>query len=198
MALFDRNRWHHHSEIATDYNPEITRLILTSSEPDFLSYKEYKYFYYFDKNIIEWGVYGGIKADSSTTKNYINVLNNVFAGKIKRIEKKFNLTLNDILLRSEVDSIFKQNVLSEYSLTSYEASYDYEGINILIDTSELRLKKINFEDAKLQGFQMFNFPINQQPDKYFFRRNFNDRSFIEDENVTQMEFIINTYSDKNL
>ena len=83
------------NDLFSDFKPEQTRIVLSNIEQGmFLEYYNYFYIYYFDNDLIEWNVYGGIEADSITMKNYIDFNNNYtkgLIGKMGNLEKIIKL-----------------------------------------------------------------------------------------------------------
>ncbi|WBL22706.1 hypothetical protein [Zunongwangia sp. HRR-M8] len=186
------------NDIFSGYKPDQTRFILTAVEDGFfISYNEYRYYYYFDRDLPEWGIYGGIKADSTTTDQYIKFINNVRLAKKLRVEEKFKGSFREIINRALNDSILLEKVNSVYA-SRYETRYQMSGLSIKIDTSEINLDKIEFEDSKLSGYGHYNFPVENAKNNFFTIQAVNDEYLLDDENVTQLEFIIENYSNEYL
>jgi len=165
------------------YDTEQTRIILTNLKMGkYLESYKYYYIYYFENNLPEWGIYGGIKADSITADKYVKFINNYNRDRIQKIENSQNLSWSEIIEKCENDSEFENNIRN--ALTSnINFNTGYETLTIRIDSSRLILNKIKFSDTKLNGFVNFNFPI-KAPEHSINTINFGNYEIIEnDDNV---------------
>lgn len=165
------------------YDTEQTRIILTNIKMGkYLEGYKYYYIYYFENNLPEWGVYGGIKADTTTANKYVNFINKYNKDRIRKIENSLNLSWSEIIEKCANDSEFEDRIST--SLTgNINISADYKTLRIRIDSSELKLDKIKFSDTKLNGFVNFNFPI-KKPEHSINTISFGNYEIIEnDENI---------------
>ena len=165
------------------YDTEQTRIILTNIKMGkYLEGYKYYYIYYFENKLPEWGVYGGIKADTTTANKYVSFINKYNRDRIVRIENSLNLSWSEIIDKCSNDPKFEESV--QNLLTgNINISADYETLRIKIDSSELELDKIKFSDTKLNGYVSFNFPI-KNPEHSINTISFGNYEIIEnDENV---------------
>lgn len=99
------------------YKPRQTKIILKAYKiGDFFETYNYTSTYYFNNDSGDWGIYGGIKDDSTFVKNYLNFLKNLKYEPIKNSNKiKYTFTGNisdDKFLIKNSDNILKFEKLS--------------------------------------------------------------------------------------
>lgn len=156
------------NNLYNDYSPIQTKIVLTSYKlGHFLESYKYTYVYYFEDNIMEWGVYGGIKMDSTSAENYVNFINSHNRSRRKKIEKKFNLMWKEIVNKAEYDNDFKNELIQSYGVSLKPELYK-NSIKIYLDTVSLKLNKISFEDVELTGWMGLQFPIRFKTEEHQF------------------------------
>ena len=180
------------NDLFSDFKPEQTRIVLSNIEQGmFLEYYNYFYIYYFDNDLIEWNVYGGIEADSITMKNYIDFNNNYtkgLIGKLENLEKKLDLTWKEIIEQSEKNVKIENEIKGIYN-SSFSSELYYNKLIISLDTNKLKLKKIDFTDTKLNGYMNFNFPITELKQRVNLTNLINGEIFEYDENVDYLKLL---------
>ncbi|GLB54175.1 hypothetical protein NBRC110019_32160 [Neptunitalea chrysea] len=180
------------NDVFSDFEPRQTRIVLSNIKRGFfLEYYNYFYIYYFDNKLPDWNIYGGVKADSITMKNYINFNYNFNKGllaKINLIEKEFGLTWNEIVEKAETNKEFEEKVQKLYN-TYFETTFYGNRLEIKIDSSKLVLNRINFSDTKLNGCMGINFPVSNLEQRVNLTNHLNGEIIEYDENVDYLKLL---------
>jgi hypothetical protein len=189
------------NDMVSDFKPEQTRIVLSSIEQGiFLEYYNYFYIYYFDNDLFEWNVYGGIEADSITMKNYIEFNNNYtrgLLGKMENLEKKLNLTWEEIIEESDKNKNIENQVKGIYN-SSFSSTLYYDKLIISLDTNKLKLNRIDFTDTKLNGYMNFNFPITELQQRVNLTNLINGEVLEYDENVDYLKLLREETTNKGI
>lgn len=189
------------NNLFSDFKPRQTRIVLSNIKRGFfLEYYNYFYIYYFDNELPEWGIYSGIQADSITMRDYLTFNNNynkVLIDKVKNIENKLKLPFNKILEKSENDSSIEKEVMSIYS-SRISSTILYDKLVIELDTTKLELKKIDFTEAKLNGYMHLNFPISDLELKVNLVNLLNGQLFEYDDNVNYLKLLREEITNKGI
>lgn len=118
------------NDVFLDYKPKQTKVVLkTDKNGKFLEYYNYSYTYYFCKDAINWGIYGGIENDSSTIYKYINFINEV-----------------------------KNAQPVESRIIPIESSLSSNQLKIIANKAELIFNRVDFNDVKVRANMQLNFP----------------------------------------
>ena len=166
------------------YHPKQIKFVLFSYKKGrFLNYYIYHYVYYFEIDRPFWGIYGGIKTDSSTVHQYEDFLIKYQKEKIPLIELKFKARINQIVKKANTDSVFRKKLIDAMSEHFYFIS-TINDITIKLDSAHIDFKKIDFKDSHLYGTVQINFPTTE----IVFQLNniFSDQLMDLDENIQQL------------
>ncbi|WP_123855447.1 hypothetical protein [Chryseobacterium shandongense] len=162
------------NDIFKSYKPIQTKIVLTTiKEGNFFEYYNYSYTYFFDRNLSELGVYGGIIGDSLTPEKYFNFVKKVIG------KKGFPTT---------------DKKTKYYDL---KASLSKDNYNIFIENEKLSFKLIRFEDVEKKA----NFQLNFPPQSVIYRShyfNLTDGNFQVDDNLYYLKFARDSISSNNL
>lgn len=166
------------NDIFNSYKPVQTKIVLTTiKEGNFFEYYNYSYTYFFDKNLPELGIYGGVKGDSLTTRKYFNFVTNV-------INKKGFLTTD-------------KNAKYKTKYYDLKASFSKDYYSILLQNEKLSFKLIKFEDVEKRG----NFQLNFPPQSVIYRSNYfnlTEENFQIDDNLYYLKLARDNISNNNL
>ncbi|MCD8418771.1 hypothetical protein J2Q11_13665 [Tenacibaculum finnmarkense genomovar finnmarkense] len=189
------------NDLFSDFKPRQTRLVLSNiKRGKFLEYYNYFYIYYFDNERPEWSIYAGIEADSITMKNYINFnydYNKGLLNKAKIIEEKLKLPWDEIVEQSENNIKYKKEIMTVYN-SSINSTLYYNKLVIAIDTSKLELKRINFSEAKLNGWMSFNLPISDLEQRVNLTNYLNGELIEYDKNVDYLKLLREETTNKGI
>ncbi|OPC66327.1 hypothetical protein DSC47_10270 [Elizabethkingia miricola] len=165
------------NDIFNSYKPVQTKIVLTTiKEGNFFEYYNYNYTYFFDRNLPELGVYGGIAGDSLTARQYLDF--------VKKIVDKKDFAVTN----KKIDKAKYYNLKASFSKDYY---------NVLLLNEKLSFKFIKFEDVKKKGDLQLNFP----PQSVIYRSNyfnFSEENLQIDDNVYYLKFARDNISNNNL
>lgn len=181
------------------YHPQQTRIVLSYTEKgSFVEYYNYFYFYYFDNSIPHWGINGGVKGDSTTANDYINLVSKLHSDRVSSVEQRTGMEWSEIVKKSAEDTVFSKQIDSYFMGVSLDGAIYPNTFELKLDSSKIIFHKIKFEDSPKYGFLQINFPIQDLQ----FRANISNLwtgKLIEyDENVDYLMFIRNLVTDKSL
>jgi hypothetical protein len=159
-------------------------------------YTDY-YQYYIDNNLLQWGIYAGIKSDSTTMKSYLNFSNNYLPKKVKRIEKEFNMNWTEIVDKCKKDKVFENSILKHFIMAINSKIYNNR-IEIVSESNSLILEKISVKDIKAQSYLGYNFPITDLNYKANIINFLNNNVFEIDEDLDYLLLLRQETTDKNL
>ena len=129
-----------------NYSPAQTRIFVTSVEHGkLLEYYNYFYIYYHDSELPNWGINGGVKADSTVIQKYIKFGNGI--NKSKSAQRNVNL-----------ESV------------AYEMTISQSKLSLQCFNNVMTFEKVPFSKAKLHGWAGVNFP----PKTFMYQTHFVD------------------------
>lgn len=185
------------NDLFTGYEPNQTRIFLYhSSQGKFLEIYSNYYQYYFDNNLQHWGIYAGIKSDSTTMTNYIDFANNYLPKKIERLEKEFNLNWREIVNRCEHDQDFENTILQNFNMKINSTVY-HNKIKIVSESNSLILEKISVKDKERQSYVGYNFPITDLSYRVNIINFLNNNVFEIDEDLDYLLLLRQETTDKH-
>lgn len=171
------------------YEPKQIRIVLSNVEAGkFLEFYNYMYFYYFDIELPQWGVYGGIQADSITMRDYLQFVNKYHRDKRKVLEKEFNLTWNQIVENCKKDKNFEFNIQNKLS-SNLQSRVNFDRIEIKRDSSILKLKRLDFSQAYKSSYMYINYPIANLKYRVNIINLVNKNIFEFDDNILYLKFL---------
>jgi len=176
----------------SEFKPVQTRIILSSSSRGvFLDYFQYEYIYYFENNLPEWGIHGGIKTDSTTINSYTDFIHsfktNLIQEKIK-IEQKYDLSFQSILELSKDDPNFYEKLKWFNDLKLASAVYDNR-VEINLSSSKIIFDKIDFSDKEPRKFRFFQYPMSQFNQNLMLKKMTGDKLLFRDEADEKLYFL---------
>ena len=91
-----------YNDIFAGYKPKQTRITLrTFKDGDFLEYYSYSYTYYFNEDNGVWGIYGGIKNDSTMIDSYSSFVVNIPRNKTRTVNFESTIYTNKYIIKHE-------------------------------------------------------------------------------------------------
>jgi hypothetical protein len=178
--------------------PSQTKIVLSQIKQGFFleCYNNF-YIYYYDNNLPEWGIYGGIKIDSSTTNDYVSFINKYKSDNVESIERKLNLSWKEILKKCKQDTNFDNYVNSLWSSKFGTETYTNKLI-LKLDSAELKLLKINFSSTQYFSNVNFNLPLTNAVQVVNMANLIGDSQIEYDDNVATIIFLRNEITDIEL
>ena len=171
------------NDIFNQEEPKQVRIVLSSTKAGrFLNYYNYYRVYYYDKEFSGWGIYGGIKTDSTITEKYVSFFNAHRRNKSLVIEKNLKMSMQEILKKIKTDNGLRQRFFGQLSL-HFKFSWTTESVTIALDRSTIRFDKIDFDDSPLYGTAQVNFPVSNVMSQFNFANILADRIEDADENL---------------
>lgn len=167
------------NDIFYNFKPSQTKIVLTTiKEGFFFEYYNYSYTYYFDKNLPDLGIYGGVNGDSLTQKKYLDFVKNI--------------TSKQITLKEALQNTNKEKRYYRLKTTLSDKQY-----NIFVEDEKLTFDLIRFEDVKKKTNVQLNFP----PQSIIYRTNFFNLvgdDLLMDDNVYYLKYARDEISNKYL
>ena len=179
------------NDVFSEFKPAQTKIVITTiKEGYFFENYNYSYTYYFSHKTPQWGIYSGIKADSTIVENYINFVTGIENDK----KEKMKLIIKKFKENKKTNS----EIVDELKYIHLNSTIYNNKIEISNNNNKLILKKIDFNNSIIHGNFQLNFPVQNLESKVIFFNILNNETFENDDNIFNLMFARKEISNKYL